>query len=304
MEDVVNHPLIEVFTNAGVKRIDGYVGQFTTVLESMGRERELSHGVVVLATGARERKPREYLYGDHGSVLTQMELEELLQRGGEQLKGKKNIVMIQCVGSRDEERPYCSRVCCNQAIKNALALKEMDPDRNITILYRDIRAYGLHETDYRRARRAGIQFIRYEPDRKPVVRELDGRLRVEVYDDILDASLSVTPDLLVLSAAIEPPLDENKRIAQMLKVPLNQDGFFLEAHAKLQPVDFATDGVFLCGLAHAPKNLQESIAQGRGSSRQGGDRDFKGFPGDGRGHCPGFGAGLHGLWNLRKGMCL
>jgi heterodisulfide reductase subunit A len=178
----------------------------------------------------------------------------------------QNIVMIQCVGSRDEERPYCSRVCCNQAIKNALLLKEINKDIDITVLYRDIRAYGLNEISYRNARKAGIKFIHYEPECKPEVTEENGKLLVKTIEPLLNRTYSIEADILVLSSAIIPEIEDNKIIAQMLKVPLNQDGFFLEAHAKLRPVDFATDGVYVCGLAHAPKNLKECIVQGKAAA--------------------------------------
>jgi len=229
-------------------------------------EKEISHGVVIVATGADEYKPKEYLYGSSRRVLTQMELEERLKDSDIDLDGAGNIVMIQCVGSRDSERPYCSRVCCNQAIKNALVLKEMKPEANITILYRDIRSYGLNEISYNTARKAGIQFVRYEAERKPEISEEKGVLTVKAYEPIIDEDTKINADLLILSSAVVPSAEKNKALAQMLKVPLNQEGFFLEAHAKLRPVDFATEGVYLCGLAHAPKNLRESITQGKAAA--------------------------------------
>jgi len=266
IEKVTGNPQIEVFLNTEIKDIDGYVGKYTTILKTGAEEKEIHHGVVIVATGAREHKPSEYLYGSSSRVITQMELEKLLKEGKLDTAGIRNVVMIQCVGSRNEERPYCSRVCCNQAIKNANILKEMDSGINVTVLYRDIRSYGLNEINYRAARKAGVQFIGYEPDRKPEVSENDGRLVIKVYEPILGENIEMEADLLVLSSAIEPDTAQNKVIAQMLKVPLNQDGFFLEAHAKLRPVDFATDGVYLCGLAHAPKNLKESITQGKAAA--------------------------------------
>jgi len=266
IDDVINNPLIEVFVNTEIKKIDGYVGNFTTELKVGDEIRTIKHGVVIVATGAKERKPTEYLYGQNSNIITQMELENRILTGKLDVNNIKNVVMIQCVGSRDEERPYCSRVCCNQAIKNAMIIKQMNEDINVTILYRDIRTYGLNEISYRRARKAGVQFIHYEPENRPEVELKDKKLYVKIYEPIVDSVIAIQPDLLVLSTGIECQADENRKLAQMLKVPLNQEGFFLEAHAKLRPVDFATEGVYLCGLAHAPKNMKESIAQAKAAA--------------------------------------
>ncbi len=267
IEDVAKNPLIEVYLNTEIKQIDGYVGKYSTLLSTGGEgDREIGHGVVIVATGADEYKPKEYLYGSSPRVLTQMELEERLKDSSDAIDKARNIVMIQCVGSRDSERPYCSRVCCNQAIKNALMLKEMNPEANITILYRDIRSYGLNEISYNAARKAGVQFVRYEPERKPEIIDRNGMLAVKAYEPILDEDIEIKADLVVLSSAVMPSKENNKVLAQMLKVPLNQEGFFLEAHAKLRPVDFATEGVYLCGLAHAPKSLKECITQGKAAA--------------------------------------
>jgi len=174
--------------------------------------------------------------------------------------------MIQCVDSRDNDHPYCSRVCCNQAIRNALRLKESDPGRNVTILYREIRSAGTSETLYTDARRAGVQFVHFDDDDYPVVSEKNGRLSVLVNDTLLGAPIEYPADIVSLSSSMLPDVEENKRIAQMLKVPLNQEGFFLEAHVKLRPADFATEGVYLTGLAHAPKGLRECIIQGKAAA--------------------------------------
>jgi heterodisulfide reductase subunit A len=190
-------------------------------------------------------------------VLNQVEFEQRLSAGE---VAADTVVMIQCVGSRDPERPYCSRLCCSHAIRNALKLKELRPQANVFVLYRDIRTYGFSEQYYRLAREKGVRFIRYEPEAKPEVSATEGGLRVEIREPILGRRLAIDCDLLVLSTAVVPRAD-GQELAQMLKVPLNQDRFFLEAHLKLRPVDFATDGVFLCGLAHSPKNLEETIMQ-------------------------------------------
>ena len=269
IHDVMNNPLIEVLLDTEIEEINGYVGNFTTKLKVRDQMRTIKHGVVIVATGAREAKPREYLYGKHNSIITQMDLEGRILAGELDVNNIKNVVMIQCVGSRDKERPYCSRVCCNQAIKNAMILKQMNEDINVTIVYRDIRSYGLNETNYRRARQAGVQFIHYEPERKPELVLRDEKVYIKVYDPIIDSTIAIESDLLVLSAGMECQTDDNKRLGQLLKVPLNQEGFFLEAHAKLNPVDFATEGVFLCGLAHGPKNMKESISQAKAAAARG-----------------------------------
>jgi len=261
-----NHPLIEVFLNTTVDTITGYVGNFETVLKCGEIPREIKHGVVIVAAGALEEKPSEYLYGQDQRVLTMMELEQSAERSFSDLKDVKDVVMIGCVGSREEEHPYCSRVCCNQAVKNAILLKEYKNDINITILYRELRTYGLGELAYRQARQAGVVFARYDVESKPVVEESGGKLKVRVFEPVLGKEIEIPADRVVLSAAIVPERENNARIAQMLKVPLNQEGFFLEAHVKLRPVDFATEGVYMCGLAHSPKNMRESIIQGRAAA--------------------------------------
>jgi heterodisulfide reductase subunit A len=178
--------------------------------------------------------------------------------------------MIQCVGSREAESQYCSRVCCNHAIKNAILLKEYNKDINVTVLYREMRSYGLSEAFYRQARRLGVQFIRFNDDDKPHVLQREEHLEVDAQDSLLAENVTLRADLVLLANAIEPNIEENKAIAQMLKVPMTQEGFFLEAHAKLRPVDFATEGVYLCGLAHNPKNFKESIIQGKAAAARAG----------------------------------
>jgi heterodisulfide reductase subunit A len=217
----------------------------------------VEHGVVIVATGADIHKPADYLYGQNDRVVTQVEFEQKLAVGD---VAADTVVMIQCVGSRDVEHAYCSRICCGHAVRNALRLKELRPQANVFVLYRDVRTYGFSEEYYRLAREKGVRFIRYEPERKPAVSAADGGLRVEAWDPILERTLAIDADLVVLSAGVVARPD-GKELAQMLKVPLNQDRFFLEAHLKLRPVDFATEGVFLCGLAHSPKGLHETIAQ-------------------------------------------
>jgi heterodisulfide reductase subunit A-like polyferredoxin len=259
VKEVTENPRIQVFTKAELKSLNGYVGNFKSVISTNGSEKEFEHGVVIVAVGAKESTPVEYLYGQERQVVTQKELEEKIAHQGKEVHGYRNIVMIQCVGSRTPERPNCSRICCSVAIKNALKIKEKNPDTRVTILYRDIRTYGLMERYYTEARNQGVEFIQYELDSKPELKVEEGSLKLHVKDRILGEDVILQPDLVVLASAIIPY--ENEVLAKMLKVPLTADGFFLEAHMKLRPVDFATDGVFLAGLAHFPKTISESVSQ-------------------------------------------
>ncbi|MHB8918557.1 MAG: FAD-dependent oxidoreductase, partial [Desulfocucumaceae bacterium] len=255
---ISQNSLIEVLTDAKITNFSGYPGNYRTRLEVGGSTREIDHGVVLLATGAREVITGEYHYGQSDLVVTQTQLEEIIHSGRHQ--GMKNVVMIQCVGSRNAERPYCSRVCCQEALKNALLLKKNDPDVNIFILYRDIRSYGLLEEYYTEARRQGVIFIRYEEDTKPRVELTESGPEVVVTDHILQVPVKIRPDLLVLSTGIEYG-EDNESLSKIFKVPLDADRFMLEAHMKLRPVDFFTDGMYMCGTAHAPKTVRETITQ-------------------------------------------
>jgi heterodisulfide reductase subunit A len=259
-----------VFTGANIESIEGSIGDFKAKISVFGETGEVQHGVVIVATGAREYQPKEYLYGHDKRVMTQRELEErlasrngfLVADGGRPPKG---VVMIQCVGSRDSEHPYCSRVCCAEAVKNALKIKALSPQTPVYVLYRDIRTYGFKESYYTQARQQGVMFIRYEEDRKPEVSRNGRGLKVSVFDKTLGMPIEISAGLVVLSAGIHPDAG-NKQIAQFLKVPLNSEGFFLEAHMKLRPVEFMTDGVFLCGLAHSPKAIEETILQAQAAA--------------------------------------
>jgi heterodisulfide reductase subunit A len=261
-EQVINHKLITLFTSSHLVKVDGFIGNYTSTIETKnGRgpeSTEVDHGVVIVATGGSESVPDEYLYGESEKVKTLLELSETIQQ--EDFSVPDTVVMIQCVGSREPEHNYCSRVCCAGAIKNAIHMKTMKPDANILILYRDIRSYGFREKYYRQAREMGINFIRYDLDKKPVVTKNGDQIVVSIDDPILGATLNIPADLLVLSSRINPN-PENEHLSQFFKVPLNSEKFFLEAHVKLRPVEFATDGVYLCGLAHYPKDIKETIAQ-------------------------------------------
>lgn len=250
---------IEIHVQTELKKVDGFVGNFETTLASDGKEEIVEHGIAVIATGGKEFEPDEYLYGKDPRVITHLELDQKFINNDASLKNVNTAVFIQCVGSREPERPYCSRVCCSHSIESALHLKELNPDMNVFILYRDIRTYGEREYIYRKARLAGVIFIRFTVDQKPVVSSNQDGLEIEVVDDVLGKTLLLKADLLALATGIVPYKEE--KIAQFFKVPLNEDGFFVEAHAKLGPSEFATDGVFLCGMAHYPKPIDESVAQ-------------------------------------------
>jgi heterodisulfide reductase subunit A len=256
---VRDHKRINVYLNARVSKVGGHVGDFTSTLATERGPASIRHGVVVLATGATEGKPQTYGYGQSSSILTQLELTDRLGRGDIALPEIATIAMIQCVEQRSAERPYCSRVCCTTAVKNALLLKERFPRARIIVLYRDMRTYGFREAAYREAREKGILFVRYEPELPPQL-EVDGGLRLRVREPSLGRDLQITPDLVVLAAPMVPRADRQE-LSELLRVPMNSDGFFLEAHVKLRPVDFASEGLFLCGTAHAPKFLGETISQ-------------------------------------------
>jgi heterodisulfide reductase subunit A len=255
---------IDVHLGSAISQVEGFVGNFKSTLASQAGEQSVEHGIAVVATGAQERRPEEYLYGKDPRVMTHLELDRRFLSRDPSLKDIKTAVFIQCVGSREPERPYCSRVCCTHSIESALHLKELNPDMNIYILYRDIRTYGEREYIYRKARLEGILFLQYSKDQKPKVTPAQDGLVIEVMDQNLGQAVEMKADILALATAIVPYQDQ--KLAQFFKVPVNEDGFFVEAHAKLGPSEFATDGVFLCGMAHYPKPIDESVAQAQAAS--------------------------------------
>ncbi len=259
-EQVLNHDKIKVFTSSMVVEQSGFVGSFETeVMTPSGATRTLKHGAILVATGAEEHRPEIYDLDNHDAVITQTDFEQLLETG-DSLE-HANIVMLQCAGSRcDEHLSYCSRVCCNQAVKNSLRMKLLFPKTRIDILYRDMRCYGLGELDYRKARLQGVNFIRYDMEgNKPRIQTSDAGIEITVTDPSIQLPIKLTPNLLILSTGIKPRDTED--LASMLRVPRNDAGFFIEAHTKLRPVDLPSEGLFMAGTAHAPKNTQETIAQ-------------------------------------------
>lgn len=266
IERIRQEPRIAVLLETEAVAISGYVGQYrTTVQSKAGVRSELTHGAIIVATGAQEIRPQAYAYGRLPGVVTQRELEDEICNRPAALEHLKTVVMIQCVGSRDAAHPYCSRVCCTQALKNALEIKRRCPKTRVTILYRDLRSYGFRERFYREARQAGVLFLAFDPEQPPEVNQAGDRLVVRTNVQPWGEELSLAADRVVLSVGIaaEPG---NLALSQLLKLPLTAEGFFLEAHVKLRPVDFAADGIFVCGLAHSPRAMDETIAQAQAAA--------------------------------------
>lgn len=270
IKNVTENKLIQLFKSTQIKKIDGYVGNFVTTLKTEKDEQTLEHGIVIIATGAEEHKTKEYLYGECSSIITQVEFEEMLHTQNFPKQKMRNVVMIQCVGSREEDKMYCSRICCTKAVKNALTLKKRFPNVNIYVAYRDIRTYGFREKYYTELRDLGTMFVHYDLNKKPEVTLVDdwnpnSQVNITVFDPIINKEVEVKADLLILATAVDAR-KENIDLGRMLKVPLNADGMFMEAHVKLRPVDFATDGIFVAGLAHTPKDMDESMTQAKAAA--------------------------------------
>ena len=263
INDVQSDPNIEIHLNSKVENVEGFIGNFKTTVQNDSDSSVLEHGVTLIASGASEYEPDNYLYGQDDRVLTGLELQKRLKTG-ESFDSCATAVFVQCVGSRIPERPYCSKVCCTQSIKSALTLKSKHPDMDIFILYRDLRSYGLREDLYRDARTAGIKFIRYQHEKGISVEATENALEISFSDRVLQRRMVINSNRLILAGAVVP--QKNNPLAQFYKIPQNDDGFFAEAHVKLRPSDFATDGVFVCGLAHAPKPLEESISQAQAAA--------------------------------------
>jgi heterodisulfide reductase subunit A len=258
IKELEGHGSIQIFKNAELGRVTGRVGNFRVDIETSGQKQSNTYGAIVVATGAKESEATEYAFGKHANIISQHDLETRLAGGD---LTANTVVMIQCVGSREaDNKNYCSRICCSQAVKNANKLKELDPRTEVFILNRDIMTYGLNEAYYTEAREKGVFFIRYTNDEKPQVQIEDGDLLVSVGDHLLQQNLVLNPDLLVLSTGMQPN-EDNKALADLLQVPLDDDGFFQEANTKFRPVDFLKDGVFVCGTARSPMHINEVITQ-------------------------------------------
>ncbi len=269
IEEVEGNRRIEVLTEARITGFSGYKGNFVTEIRvGEAPERQIGHGVTILATGAREYEPKEYGYGENPAVMTQLQLDELVRKEPATAAAWKRVVMVQCVGSRNEENPNCSRVCCQTAVKHALELKKLNPEMEVMVLYRDMRMYGQLEEFYTRARREGILFARFDLENQPVVSSNGAGLKVAFTDHVLRRPVEMRADAVVLSAATLA--SQNQGLASLLKIQTSPDGFFMEAHVKLRPVDFAAEGLFMCGSAHSPKLISESISQAMAAASRAG----------------------------------
>jgi len=264
IQEVQSNPKIDVYLNTELKQVEGFVGNFKSTIQMNGNEKVLEHGIAIVATGASELKPDQYLYGKDPRVLTRLDLDRKFIDQDASLGKIRSAAFILCVGSRIKERPYCSEVCCTHSVVSALKLKEINPEMDVYIVYRDIRTFGLFEDLYREARSQGIAFIRYDESKELKVAKDQNDLQVLFTSYVLNREMEIRPDLLILATAVVPP--KENPISNLFKLPVNRDGFFVEAHVKLRPIDFSTDGVFLCGLAHSPKAMDESIAQGLGAA--------------------------------------
>jgi heterodisulfide reductase subunit A len=268
IRQVESHEHIKVLKNSRLLTAVGSVGNFVSKIEVDGETRAVNYGVAVLATGGRESRPAEYLYGQDPRVMTHLEFDACLREESDAVQRAGTAVFIQCVGSREPQRPYCSRICCSHTMKSAIKLKELNPEMDVVVLYRDIRTYGKREDLYRRARELGVLFFRYDLVRKPQVSAADGQLQVTAFDPILQRPIEITTDYLVLAAAIEPLAD--KQLVELYKCGQNEDGFLNEAHPKLRPVDMSVEGLFLAGLCNYPKPIDESIAQAQAAASRAG----------------------------------
>jgi heterodisulfide reductase subunit A len=264
IRQVETEPGITVHLATSIDKVDGFVGNFETILSNGISQETLNHGIAILATGARAYQPKEYLYGEHPAVVTHLEMDELFRNDDLRIKRASDVMFIQCVGSRNEVHPYCSKVCCTHSIQSALELKKRNPQTNVYILYRDIRTYGKREDLYKKARSRGILFFRYDPDEKPEIGANGNCVAVRFEDPILGRRLIVKADILCLASAIVP--HEDLSLSRLFKVPVDADGWLMEAHQKLRPVESATEGIFLCGMGHYPKPIEESIAQAQAAA--------------------------------------
>ena len=266
-ERIIHHPRISVHLNSTLVAHSGHVGAFEGTIKDEAGSRDIQYGAVVVASGGRPYEPDEYLYGSDKRVLTQVELARRMAEEPNWARRLNRIVMIQCVGSRNEEFPFCSRVCCSAAVKNSIRLKEISPRAQVIVLYRDVRTFGFKELYYLKARKKGVMFFRYIPEESPSVFSGDRGLTVDFTDRNSHQEFRVEPDLVVLSAGIRPN-EGAEQIARLLKLARTNEGLFLEAHVKLRPLEFATTGIFLAGLAHSPRFIKESIIMAKSAGQQ------------------------------------
>jgi len=267
IEKTIGHPRIQVLTNAMIVDHTGLPGMFRTGLQ-IGPliYRQIEHGVTIIAVGALPRRPREYLLDEHEAVVTQLDLDNLLDDHQDTVKGWESVVMIQCVGSRCPDNPNCSRICCQSAVKNALRVTDLNPEARVIVLYRDMRTYGFQEDAYREARRRNVLFVRYDTEDPPQVAGEGPRVSVTFTDPILGRKMEVRADCLALSTGFLADDEATEDLAMIFHLPRTDDGFFLEEHVKLRPVDLPVPGFFVAGTAHGPKSIPESVAQAQAAA--------------------------------------
>ena len=268
IEKTEQHDRIEVITGALIVDHTGMPGMFKTGMQ-VGKQmfyRQIEHGVTILATGALPNRPKLYMLGENDKVITQIEMQALIADNPKAIKKLDNVVMIQCAGSRTEENPNCSRICCQSAVKNALKLTELNPNMRVFVLYRDMRTYGFQEEYYQKAREKGVIFVRYDKDQPPVAKEVDGKIDVSFTDPVLGMEITVSSDYLCLSTGLVADQDNTEELAMTFKLPRTHDGFFLEDHVKLRPVDMAVPGFYVAGTAHSPRSIRESLVQARAAA--------------------------------------
>jgi heterodisulfide reductase subunit A len=268
IEQVETNPSIHLYSEAEILGFEKKNGHYRTKVRHQNEEKAFEHGALILATGGKEVTPKEYLYGEDPRVMTQRQLDKMIHSKDQGFKDIHSLVMIQCVGSRDAEHPYCSRVCCSHAVMNALKLKESNPDMNIYVLYRDVRTYGFYETYYHEARGRGVIFIRYDLENKPKVTIQGGNLQVSLFDPAMNSPVTLSADCVILSTGIEP--NEHRDLARIFDVELNPDGFFMEANPKSAPLDSVDRGKFFCGLCHSPNFIEDAISQGNAAAARAG----------------------------------
>jgi heterodisulfide reductase subunit A len=266
IDRVTMNDRISLHTQTEIVAVEGFVGNFKSWLSTSGKKgKSIEHGIGIIATGANIFTPTEYGYKSIRCVVTAIEFEKLHELKEKHVKRGKSFVFIQCVGSREKGRMYCSKVCCTHSVQSAIELKREDPSRNVYILYRDMRTYGEREYLFKKAREMGVVFINYELHGKPKVTENGKRIDVDVWDHVLHRPLRIKADMVILATAIVANT-QGSGLAQLFKLPVDGNGFYQEAHAKLRPVDFTTDGMFTAGLAHYPKPVDESISQALAAS--------------------------------------
>jgi heterodisulfide reductase subunit A len=268
IKEVESSGSIHLYFEAEVLGFEKKNGHYQTKIRHQNEEKILDHGALILATGGKEIVPKEYLYGEDSRVITQRQLETMIHLNDQGLKGLHSVVMVQCVGSRDEKHPYCSRICCGHAVKNALKLKEKNPGMNVYVLYRDVRTYGFYETYYHEAREKGVVFIRYDVENKPKVSLQDGCLQISLFDPAMNGPVTLPADRVVLSTGVEP--NDHLELARIFDLDLNPDGFFMEANPKSAPLDSVDRGKFFCGLCHSPNFIEDAISQGNAAAARAG----------------------------------